>query len=133
MAYRAVVLSTLLYTCETGTFYLWDIKYLKRSQQTKTRRILRICWKKRINNNEVFFRTSLHSVEATILQHRLGWAGHVFRMRPTRFPRIILFGEIAIGKRLHEGPKRRFKDRWLKTSLTQAINPVTWEIVAANS
>ena len=70
------------------------------------------------------------SIEATILQHRLRWVGHIARMPPTRLPKIILYGELAEGKRPRGGPKRRFKDQ-LKRSLAQANIPDNnWEPIA---
>ena len=44
MVFRAVVLSTLLYACETWTLYRSDIKNLERFQQYKLRQILKIPW-----------------------------------------------------------------------------------------
>ena len=83
-----------------------------------------------MTNNNVLAGASLPSIEATILHHRLRWAGHVARMDPERLPRMILFSELSRGKRPHGGPKRRYKDQ-LKTSLRQTgLSPETWETSA---
>ncbi|XP_076066106.1 uncharacterized protein LOC143039751 [Oratosquilla oratoria] len=104
-----------------------DIKRLESFQQSNLLHILHIHWKDCITNNEVLFRAALPSVEATILQHRLRLVGHVARMKPSRLPKIILFGELAHGKRPRGAPKRRYKDQ-LKLSLTQAgIPPIDRE------
>ncbi|XP_076049342.1 uncharacterized protein LOC143030020 [Oratosquilla oratoria] len=122
MVFRSVVLSTLLYVCETWTLYKRDVKRLES--------FLHIHWMDCITNNEVLSRAALPSVEATILQHRLRWVGHVGQMEPSRLPKIILFGELAHGKRPRGAPKRRYKDQ-LKLSLTQAgIPPTDWEDMA---
>ncbi|XP_076031931.1 uncharacterized protein LOC143019835 [Oratosquilla oratoria] len=84
MVFRAVVLSTLLYACETWTLYKRDIKRLESFQRSKLRQILHTHWKDCITNNEVLSRAALPSVEATILQHLLRWVGHVARMEPSR-------------------------------------------------
>ena len=91
MVFRAVVLSTLLYACETWTLYRSDIKRLESFQQSKLRQLLKIKWESYITNNEVLERASLTSVEATIMHHRLRWAGHVLRMEPSRLPKIFLY------------------------------------------
>ncbi|XP_076045863.1 uncharacterized protein LOC143028112 [Oratosquilla oratoria] len=53
MVLRAVVLSTLLYACETWTLYKRDIKRLENFQQSKLRYILLIHENDCITNNEV--------------------------------------------------------------------------------
>ena len=128
VVFRAVVLSTLLYACETWTLYSRDVKQLEKFQQAKLRQIFRVRWKDKITNNEILTRASLPSIEVKILQHRLRWVGHIARMPPTRLPKIILYGELAEGKRPRGGPKRRFEDQ-LKRSLAQANIP-DWETIA---
>ena len=125
MVFRAVVLSTLLYACETWTLYRRDIRRLERFQQSKLRGILRIRWQDRITNNEVLLRASLPSIEASILQHRLRWAGHIHRMDSSRLPRRILYGELAGGRRTQGAPKRRFKDQLKETLNLTGIEPST--------
>lgn len=132
MVFRAVVLSTLLYGCETWTLYRRDIKLLERFQQTKLRRMLRVNWEDHITNLDVLTRVSLPSVEATILHHRLRWAGHVSRMGPTRLPRTIFYGQLAEGTRPRGAPKRRYKDQLKRTLIQTHINPGSWEESATN-
>jgi len=128
--FRAVVLSTLLYACETWTLYRRDIKPLENFQQRKLRQLLNTRWEMRLSNNEILKRARLPSVEATILQHRLRWAGHVVRMDPSRLPRIMLYGELNEGTRPNGRPKLRYKDQ-LKCSLKQAgINTQSWQQLA---
>ncbi|XP_063609538.1 uncharacterized protein LOC134783560 [Penaeus indicus] len=130
MVFQAVVLSTLLYACETWTTYRRDLKKLESFQQAKLRCLLRIPWEQRVTNNEVLSRATLPRIETTILCHRLRWAGHVARMDDTRLPKIILYGELKEGRRPRGAPKRRFKDQ-LKRSLDQTdIDPSTWDLIA---
>ncbi|XP_068220194.1 uncharacterized protein [Palaemon carinicauda] len=56
MVFRAVVLSTLLYACETWTLYRNDIKPLEHFQQMKLRQILKISWESHTTNIEVLER-----------------------------------------------------------------------------
>jgi len=56
MLFRAVVLSALLYACETWTFYRRDIKGLESFQQRKLRQLLNTQWELRLSNNEILKR-----------------------------------------------------------------------------
>ena len=119
MVFRAADLSPLLYACETWTLYRRDIKPLESFQLRKLRQLLNTRWEERLSNNEILKLALLHSVEATILQHRLRWGGHVVQM------------DLSRGswwrKKTHGRPTLRYKDQ-LKWSLKQAgINPQSWE------
>ena len=78
--YRAVVLSSLLYGCETWTLYRRLLKQLERFHQHALRSILGIRWQDRVTNTEVFKRTNCISIEAMLLKSCLRWTGHVIRM-----------------------------------------------------
>ena len=56
--YRAVVLSSLLYGCETWTVYRRHLKQLERFHQRALRSILGIRWQDRVTNTGVFERTN---------------------------------------------------------------------------
>jgi len=60
-----------------GTLYRRDIKRLESFQQRKLRQLLNTLWELRLSKNEILKRARLPCVEATILQDRLRWAGHV--------------------------------------------------------
>lgn len=110
MVFPAVVLSILLYTYDTWNLYCRYIKRLERFQQTK------------------LWRISLLNIAATILQHRLRWAGPVFRMRHSRLQRISLFGATTSFKRLRRCSKR-FYTYQLRTYSTQ-VNINLWQGIA---
>ena len=78
--YRAVVLSSLLYGCETWTVYRRHLKQLERFHQRALRSILGIQWQDRARNTEVFKRTNCISIEAMLLKSCLRCTGHVIRM-----------------------------------------------------
>jgi len=110
MVFRVVVLSTVLYACETCTLYRRDNKHLESFQQRELRQLLNARWEGRLSSNKILRRALLLSVEATILQHHLRWAGHVVRMDLSRLPRIMLCGELGEGRRLHGRPKLHYED-----------------------
>lgn len=125
--YQAIVVSTLLYACETWVLYRKDLKKLERFHQSKLRFIMNVKWEDRITNNTILSRAKSNSIESIILKHRLRWVGHLARMDDNRLPRQILYSELEEGKRPKGAPKRRYKDQ-LKTSLKQVdIDIMSWE------
>lgn len=74
----------------------------------------------------------LPSIEATILCHNFCWKGHAYYVDPSRFLRIMLHREHAIGTRPRRSPKFHFKDQ-LKQTLPQTnIQLFPWEETAMN-
>ena len=108
--YRAVVLTTLLYGCETWTVYKRHAKKLNHFHTVCLRKILGIKWQERIPDTEVLARAALPSIYTILTQSQLRWAGHVIRMEDHRIPKKLLYGELSHGKRSHGGQKKRYKD-----------------------
>lgn len=130
--YKAVVLTILLYACETWTIYQRHAKRLNRFHLNCLRKILQIRWQDRVPDTEVLSRAKLPSVHTMLKSSQLRWAGHVLRMDGTRLPKILMYGELETGKRACGGPKKRFKDS-LKISLKDfGISPTVWETKAQN-
>jgi len=130
--YIAVVLSSLLYGCETWTLYRRHMKQLEQFHQRSLRSIMRVRWQDRITNQEVLDRANSTSIEAMILKTQLRWSGHVIRMDPQRIPRQVFYGELSAGLRKQGRPKKRFKDQ-LKSSLKWAgITPKQLELAASD-
>ena len=50
-----------------------------------------------------------------IAKNQLRWVGHVHRMSEDRYPRKVLYGQLADGGRPAHGPKKRYKDHLKKT------------------
>ncbi|KAK4320384.1 hypothetical protein Pmani_008735 [Petrolisthes manimaculis] len=69
MVFQAIVLSTLLYACETWTLYRSDIQSLELFQQYKLRQIIKIPWKNHTTNVEVLNQASVTRVKATSIHH----------------------------------------------------------------
>ena len=126
--YRAVVLPSLLYGCETWSVYRRHLKQLERFHQRALRSILGIRWQDRATNTEVFKRTNCISIEAMLLKSCLRWTGHVIRMEDQRIPKQLLFGELEQGHRRQGRPCKRFKDT-VKAGLQWCDIPPT-ELVA---
>ena len=128
--YRAVVLTTLLYACETWTVYSRHAKQLNHFHLSCLRRLLHIRWQDKIPDTEVLQRAGIPSVYTLLQKAQARWAGHVVRMPDRRLPKQLLYGELCQGKCSVGGQKKRFKD-CLKVSLKDLnINLNTWESLA---
>ena len=108
--YKAVVLTSLLYGCETWILYRKHIKQLEHFHMRSLRSIMGIKWQDRVTNLEVLDRASLASIETMVLKAQPRWTDHVIRMEPFRLPRQLLYGELRQGQRPRGRPKKRFKD-----------------------
>ncbi|XP_069960323.1 RNA-directed DNA polymerase from mobile element jockey [Cherax quadricarinatus] len=128
--YRAIVLTTLLYGCETWTVYKRHARKLSHFHTTRLRKILGIKWQDKIPDTEVLTTAGLPSIYTILMQTQLRWAGHVARMPDHRLPKKLLFGELQHGKRSQGGQKKHYKDT-LKTALKAFnINHTMWELIA---
>ena len=128
--YRAVVLPSLLYACETWTVYSRHAKKLNAFHMRCLRSIMRIKWNHGVADTEVLQKAEMESIYAILMRSQLRWAGHLHRMDDSRLPKRLLYGELSTGKRSLGRPKLRFKDN-LKASLKQCgISHTTWEKTA---
>ena len=129
--YKAVILPSLLYSCETWTVYSRHLKSLNSLHLKCLRKILKLCWQDKVPDTEVLHRADMTSIHTPISKNQLRWSGHVVRMDDNRLPKRIFYGELATRKRTTGGQYKRYKDT-LKASLKNFnINPNTWENLAA--
>jgi hypothetical protein len=108
--YNAVVLSSLLYGCQTWTLYRRHVRLLEEFHMRSLRRILHITWRDRVTNCTVLSRCKACSIESILMQKQLQWTGHVIRMHDSRIPKQLLYGELAARSRKPGGQKKRYKD-----------------------
>ena len=97
--YRAVVLTTLLYGCETWTVYQRHAKRLNHFHTTSLRKLLGVKWQDKVPDTEVLERAGLPSVFTMLMQAQLHCTGHVACMPDHRLPKQLLFDELVDGKR----------------------------------
>ena len=128
--YRAVVLSALLYSCDTWTTYCRHIQLLEQFHQRCLRRICNIKWQDRVSNLKVLKLCDLPSIECLIIKCQLRWTGHIVRMKDDRIPKMLLYGQLKEGRRDQGRPLKRFKDT-LKASLKSCnVSVNSWEAAA---
>eukprot|EP00117_Sycon_ciliatum_P023228 scpid30807/ scgid4805/ Transposon TX1 uncharacterized 149 kDa protein; ORF 2 len=114
LVYRAIVLPALLYGAETWPIKAGHIRRLNTFHHQCIRTILGISrreqWEERLSSASL---SELAGVDVdmadVIRKHRLRWLGHVARMKETRLPKQMLFGELPC-KRPQHGPKKRWRD-----------------------
>ena len=130
--YHAVVLTTLLYGCETWTVYRRHEKQINHFHLRCLRNILHIRWQDKVPDTEVLKQADIPSAITIMRKAQLRWAGHVSRMPDNRIPKQLLYGELCCGKRTAGGQRKRFKDS-LKVSLKDFnINTESWESLASD-
>ena len=95
--YKAAVLTSLLYGCETWTLTKKQIRRLEKFHYTTLRRIARIKWFHKVTNYEVLSRCNISTFQSMVDKARLRWTGHVVRMKNDRIPKILLYGRLATG------------------------------------
>ena len=126
--YKAVVLPTLLYACETWTVYQRHAKKLNHFQLSCLRKLLQIRWQYKIPDTEVLKKAKMQSVHSLLKLAQLSWTGNVTRMPGERLLKKVLYREPQEGKRSQGGQKKRYKDT-LKASLkdfnipTESLEP----------
>ena len=67
LVYKAVILTTLLYGCETWVAYRRHVKVLEQFQQRILRAILGVHWQDRITNARILEQADTTSIEAHIV------------------------------------------------------------------
>ena len=129
--YKAVVLPTLLYACETWTVYQRHAKKLNHFHLSCLKKLLKIRWQSKIPDTEVLKKANMQSVHTLLLKlAQLRWTGHVTRMPDERLLKKVLYGGLQEGKRSQGGQKKRYKDT-LKASLKDFNIPTeSWEQAA---
>ena len=70
----------------------------------------------------VIKKASLPSIESTLLQVQLRWAGHVTRMEDVRMSKAVFFSELQEGKRDRGTPRKWYKDQLKRQLAREGIN-----------
>ncbi len=130
--YRPVMLTTLLYGCETWTIYRRHEIHLQQFHLRCLRNIFNICWQDKIPDTEILERADLPSIITIMCKSQTQWAGHVSHMSDCRIAKQLLYGELSHGSRKVGGQRKRYKDS-LKAYLKDFnIDVATWETAASD-
>lgn len=130
--YRAVVLTALLYGCESWTVYSKHTKALDQFHQRCLRRIMNIRWYHRVSNTRVLDKAGMPSIDALLKSSQLRWSGHLVRMSDDRIPKQLFYSKLTEGQRGRGRPKLRYKDT-LRQSLQKCnIDITSWEYMSTS-
>lgn len=130
--YKAIVLSTLLYGAETWTVYSTQVKKLNAYMMRHLREIMKITWRDKVTNEEVYRRTGLAPMADILIERNLRWTGHVHRMSSERLPRQLLYSQLSSGKRNQGRPRLRFKDIVKRNLKWRDIKRDAWQAAAGD-
>ena len=120
-------MSTLLYGAETWTVYRVQVKKLHGYMIRHLREILKISWRDKVTNEEIFKRSGLASMADILIERNLRWTGHVHRMESGRLPRQLLYSQLSRGARNRGRPRLRFKDVVKRNLKCRNISKNTWQ------
>ena len=106
--YKALIVSILLYGCESWTMTAETTKRVQTFETKCFRRLLGIPWQARKTNEHVLAQITLLSgpqepLVATVKRRKLAWFGHV--TRHDSLPKIILQGTLEGGRKRGRQPK----------------------------
>jgi len=125
--YRAVVLASLLYGCETWTPCRRHIRLLDQFHHCCLRKIMGIKWQDRITNIEVLEQANISGIEALLIKSRLRWTGHVMRMTDDHIPKHLFLSELSTGTCAQGAPLKSYKDAVKSSSQVCSIPVMEWE------
>ena len=108
--YNAVVISTILYGCETWVPYRRHIRLQESFHIRRLQLIHGLRWWHKVTHSEIRSRTGTPTIESMLLHRQFRWLGHIIRMPHSRLPHCVLYGQLKLGRRSVGGQKKRFKD-----------------------
>ena len=108
--YDAVVISTILYGCETWVPYRRHIRLLESFHIRRLQLILGLRWWHKVTHSEIRSMAGIPSIKSMLLHRLLRLLGHVIRMPHSRVPHCVLCGRLRLGRRSVGGQKKRFKE-----------------------
>ena len=92
VVYNAVVISTIIYGCETWVPYRRHIRLLESLQIRHLPLILELRWWHKVTHSEIRSRAGIPTIKSMLLHRQLPWFGHVIRMPHSRLPHCVLYG-----------------------------------------
>ncbi len=105
--YKAIVLATLLYGCESWAVSKDQLQKLGTFHMRCLRRICGLTLWQRKRNQDILAACKMETIEALVKFRRLRWLGHIARMEDDRLPKQLLFAQLE--KKSSVGPGRPIK------------------------
>ena len=129
--FKAVILSVLLYGCESWAPLNHHIQRLNTFINRCIRTILGLSLFDKLRNTDLRRRANIERVETILQRRRLRWLGHIERMKNTRLPKQLLVSKFEEGKRPHGKQRQRWHD--VMNADLKSLNMVSsWRTKALN-
>ena len=131
---KAEVIEAMLYGCVTWSPRACHYDMLRRAHHSFLTRC--IGWRKRTRTDhpisylETLVKTGSESIEATLRKRRILFAGAVARMKDTRLPKCVMFGELVGGAVSSGGQEKEWMGCLLDDFRVFGIDPDKWTIAA---
>ena len=106
--FKSLVLSVLLYGCETWKLTKGEEEKLDIFQTKCLRKIFKICWQQRIPNTKVLEMAEIEKMSSEVRRRRWNWIGHILRRDRTDDCAVAL-GWTPEGKRNRGRPKTTWR------------------------
>ena len=106
--FKSLVLSVLLYGCETWKLTKGEENKLDVFQTRCLRRMFKIRWQQRVTNKAVLEMAGAEKISDEVRRRRWNWIGHVLRKEPTHDCAVAL-GWAPEGKRKRGRPKTTWR------------------------
>ena len=130
LVYKAVILTTVLYGCETWVAHRRHVKVLEQFQQRILRAILGVHWQDWITNARILEQANTTSIEAHIVRSQLSWPDMPDACQiPEYRNSYCMYAELSSGTRKTGGQWKRYKDQ-LKANLKKCEVDLQWETTA---
>ena len=128
VVYNALVISTILYGCETWVPYRRHIRLQESFHIRRLQLILGLRWWHKVTQSEIRSRAGIPTIESMLLHRQLLWLGHVIRMPHCRLPHCVLYGQLKLGRRSVGGQQKRIKDHIMSILKRCNIPLAGWRI-----
>ena len=131
---RAEILETMLYGCVTWSPRACHYNTLRRAHHSFLTRC--IGWRKNnrtdhpISYLDTLIKTGSENIEATLRRRRILFAGFVARMKDSRLPKCVMFGEVTRGVGCVGGQKKECMGCLLDDLRAFGINADQWTTAA---
>ena len=101
--YDEVVISTILYGCETWVPHRCHIRLLESFHIRRLQLILGLRWWHKVTHYEIRSRAGIPAIESMLLHRQLRWLSHVIIIPHSRLNHCVFYGQLRLGHRSFGG------------------------------
>jgi len=130
--YRAIVLTTLLYSSKSWMLYTSQVRKLNSFMMKQLKSIMKFKWWQKISSTKILQRAKLTPIYNQVIICNFKWVGHIARMDEHRLPKQTLFFQLVSGHKKRGRPKLRYKDTIQRNLKEKSIEVKNWYNLAQN-